>query len=168
MRLLVGFVWIPFVSGLSGERLTLILMPAQNRVYPRVESPPLWIALIKSIRRGSFCDRRYLTKRDNLGKWWAPVYISSIILGNAEPTLNTRKLLFKHEHPPLTQTLQVIGDPGQDKAEPSEDECDSDSDYEDAVEGILVSVRESAELHESEQESKPEPVATLSAGAFTT
>ena len=78
-----------------------------------VRPPPVWgwawglrpleTALIKSIQRGSLCDRRYLAKRDNSGKSRAPIYISSIVLGATESTLNTRKLLFIHEHPHRTQ-----------------------------------------------------------------
>ncbi|KAF9642233.1 hypothetical protein BDM02DRAFT_3264538 [Thelephora ganbajun] len=59
-----------------------IFVPAQDL--------PLKMALIKSIRQGSFCDRRYLAKREHTGKWRAPVYISSIVLDEIEPALNTR------------------------------------------------------------------------------
>lgn len=45
-----------------------------------------------------------------------------------------------------TQTFQVVRDLGGSGEEHSEDECDSDSDYEDAVEGTPVSVGASATL----------------------
>ena len=61
---------------------------------------PLKVALIKSTRQGSFCDRKYSAKRNNTGNWRTPVYISSVVLGDIEPTLNTCKLLFMHEHTP--------------------------------------------------------------------
>ena len=63
---------------------------------PPTEQPTLKLktALIKSVRQGTFCDRRYLAKRGNRGKRQALVYFSSIVLGDSEFALNTRK------HPP--------------------------------------------------------------------
>ena len=132
-----------------------------------MESTPLEIALIKSTRQGSFCDRRYLAKRDDSGKLQGLVYISSIVLGDTEPALNTRKLLFILEHPHYTKMPQVFRDPRKGGAEYSEDECDSDSDYEDVMEGTPTSAREGTGSR-SGQESKPGLAVTLSAGAFPT
>ena len=64
---------------------------------------------------------------------------------------------------------EVIRDPRRNRAECSEDECDSDSDHEDRTEGTTASPQEDIERH-SEQESEPEPAvtSTLSTGAFPT
>jgi len=67
----------------------------------------------------------------------------------------------------FTKMPQVIRDPRKGGAEYSEDECDSDSDYEDVMEGTIASAREDPGSH-SEQESKPGLAATLSTGAFPT
>ena len=65
-----------------------MLMSCQSVLTERL---PLTVALIKSIRQGSFCDRRYLTKQENTGKRRVPLYFSSIFLGGMESALNTRK-----------------------------------------------------------------------------
>ena len=75
-----------------------IAVPQQGSRLLATEKTSLKVALIKSIRQGSFCDRKYSAKRDNTGNRQTPVYISSIVLGDIEPTLNTCKLLFMHEH----------------------------------------------------------------------
>jgi len=68
-----------------------------------------------------------------------------------------------------TQPSEVIRDPRGNGAECSEDDCDSDSDYEVRAEGTTPSPREDIERH-SEQESEPELAVTsaLSTGAFPT
>ena len=63
--------------------------------------------------------------------------------------------------------LQVVRDSRGRGAEHSEDESDSDSDYEDAVEGTLASPGEDAGRH-SEQESEPTVSTSLATGAFST
>jgi len=66
-----------------------------------------------------------------------------------------------------TQMPQVTRDPRRGGTEYLEDECDSDSDYEDMVEGMTALALEDTESH-SEQESKPGPAVTLSTGALPT
>ena len=165
MSLPVGFVLISSVSHPFRKRPILILSSIQSQAHPT--ELPLRNALIKSIRQGSFCDRGYLAKRDDSGKWRAPVYISSVVLRDTEPALNTCKPFFIQEHPHRTESSQVISDPRRNGVECSEDECDSDSDYENTPEGTQDSAREDTGSH-SEQESKPGLTATLSAGAFQT
>jgi len=63
--------------------------------------------------------------------------------------------------------FQVINDPRGGRAEHPEDECDSDSDYEDIVDGTPVSTEEDTAC-DSKQESKPGTPATLATGAFPT
>lgn len=62
--------------------------PHPNRVF----SPETWkyteIALIKSIRKGVFFDRKYLTKKSKTGSNLWPVYISSIIADGSLQRIN--------------------------------------------------------------------------------
>jgi len=85
---------------LEGQSLPTSVSQSWGSQLPAAGPTPLKVALIKSIRKGSFCDRKYPVKRNNTGNWRTPVYISSIVLGDIEPTLNTCKLLFMHEHIP--------------------------------------------------------------------
>ena len=66
---------------------------AQPLETPLLAEPPLLrVALIKSIRQGLFCDRKYMAKREDTGEWRSPVYVSSIVLGDIELALNAREL----------------------------------------------------------------------------
>jgi len=67
---------------------------------PQLPATPLEVALIKSIRQGSFCDRKYSVKRNNTGNLRAPVYASGVVLEGIEPRLSTCELLFMHRHIP--------------------------------------------------------------------
>ena len=89
------------VLSFEGRSIPTSLSQLWGFQLPAAEPTPLRVALIKSIRQGSFCDRKYPAKRNNTGNWRTPVYISSIVLGDIEPILNTCKLFFMHEHIPL-------------------------------------------------------------------
>ena len=65
----------------------------QSGSPPSVDSPLLNAALIKSIRQGLFCDRKYLARLEDTGKRRAPVYVSSTVLQSVEHKLNTRELI---------------------------------------------------------------------------
>jgi len=82
-----------------GRRLILIPV-SQWWGFPLTTGPTLDKALIKTIRQGTLCDRKYSAKRNGVGDLGTPVYISSIVLGDTEPKLNTRKLPFIREHIP--------------------------------------------------------------------
>ena len=69
--------------------------------------------------------------------------------------------------PHSTQMLQVIRDPRGSGAEDPEGEYDSDSDYEDTVEGTPASTQEDTGC-DSKREPKPGVSATLTTGAFPT
>lgn len=99
-RTTLGSGWSSVGSSFPGRRLILISESQWWGSPPATELTPLRIALIKSIRQGSFCDRKYSAKQKDAGDLRAPVYISSIILGDTEPKLNTRKLPFIYEHIP--------------------------------------------------------------------
>ena len=83
--------------------LTYVQQPGHP---PSAGSQPLNKALIKSIRQGLFCDRRYSAKLDDTGKWRAPVYVSSIVLGDAVRGLNFRKSLSTSKISHLIQAPQ--------------------------------------------------------------
>jgi len=59
----------------------------------QVKSPAHWatvkIALIKSIGKGVFFDRKYWTKHSGPGGVLKPVYLSSIIMGDKVQHLNS-------------------------------------------------------------------------------
>jgi len=85
---------------LEGQSNPTPVLPLGGSQFPATEPTPLEVALLKSIRQGLFCDRKYSTKRNNTGNWRTPVYMSSIVLGDIEPRLNACKLIFLHEHIP--------------------------------------------------------------------
>ena len=96
-------LWRALTDGGGGETsFEIRLLEGRSSPTPLRRSQPLItslkVALIKSIRQGSFCDRKYSVKINNTGNLRTPVYTSSIVLGDIEPRLNTCKLLFMHEH----------------------------------------------------------------------
>lgn len=142
-------LWMRLTQNGGGETPCETRSRVQSEALSSTVSPPLSIALIKSMRKGSFCDRRYMAKREDTGKWRSPVYISSVVLGDIDWTLGT-----------------LITDLGGGE-EDSEVDCDSDSDYEDSMEGTTDPVWEDTR---SRSGKEPESVmaATLPTGAFST
>ena len=65
----------------------------RNQPAP-VISPAHWasvnIALIKSIRRGVFFDRKYWARHLRTGDVMKPIYFSSIVMGDKIQELNSR------------------------------------------------------------------------------
>jgi hypothetical protein len=106
----------------------------------------------------------YSAKREHTGNKRAPLYVSSIVLADVEPALNTCKLHSVHLY--LTQALAVVGDSGN-RAEDPDAHYNSDSDYDDAVERTTISLPEGAN-GSLEREPKPKPGVALSIGAFST
>lgn len=69
------------------------MLTSQNKAE-KVTSPANWtsvkIALIKSIRRGTFFDRKYWTRHSKNGDGLKLVYFSSIVIGDKMQELNSR------------------------------------------------------------------------------
>jgi len=78
-----------------------------NQATP-VTSPARWtsvkIALIKSIRRGVFFDRKYWARHSKTGDIMKPVYFSSIVMGDKTQELNSRTSKSGHR---FTEELNV-------------------------------------------------------------
>ena len=73
------------------RRWFILMHVWQSGSPPSAGSPLLNTALIKSIRQGLFCDRRYLVKLEDTEKRRVPIYVSSAVLGGVEDKLNIRK-----------------------------------------------------------------------------
>ena len=74
-----------------------IMLTSYNQVV-QVASPAHWatvkLALIKSIGKGVFFDRKYWARQSNAGDVLKPVYFSSIIMGEKVKQLNKCALEF--------------------------------------------------------------------------
>lgn len=68
------------------------MLTSYNQVV-QVTSPAHWatvkLALIRSISKGVFFDRKYWARQSNAGDVLKPVYFSSIIIGDKEQQLNS-------------------------------------------------------------------------------
>ena len=80
----------PVVSPFSSQRHTRVLISTNQ--LAQVTAPANWesvkIALIKSIHKGVFFDRKYWARHSKTGDDLKPVYVSSVIMGDKAPQLN--------------------------------------------------------------------------------
>ena len=73
----------------TGTNLETYLQPEQSSApanWERVE-----IALIKSIRKGTFFDKQYWTRQSKTARALRPVYLSSIVAGGYLERINDRE-----------------------------------------------------------------------------
>ena len=83
------------------------MLTSPNQVT-QVTSPVHWasvkVALIKSIRKGVFFDRKYWARHSRTGGTLKPVYFSSIVMGDKVEQLNNRASIFDCK---FTEVLKV-------------------------------------------------------------
>ena len=89
----------PAVSLSSSLYHAAVLTTPHNQAA-QVTSPAHWasvkIALIKSIRKGAFFDRKYWARHSKAGDVLKPVYFSSTIMGDKTQQLNKCASKFGH------------------------------------------------------------------------
>ena len=89
--------------------------PVPHEQTTQVASPAHWgavkLALIDSIDKGVFFDRKYWVRHSNSGNTLKPIYFSSIVMGDKTVQLNNCALQLVNE---LTRALRVVsGNPSR-------------------------------------------------------